>query len=163
MRESEQLSRALPDEAATRAFGAGLARALVAVAPAGFLLTLEGNLGAGKTTLARSLLEALGVAGPVRSPTYTLLESYPVGGRVVHHLDWYRLASAEDLEGLGFRDLCTAGHWLLVEWPERIPAVAARADLAIALVYEGAARRLRAEARTMLARRVLGALSEDDA
>lgn len=163
MREPEQLTRALADEAATRAFGTALARALTTVGPAGFLLTLQGDLGAGKTTLARALLAALGVAGPVRSPTYTLLESYPVAGRLVHHLDWYRLASADDLEGLGFRDLCTAGHWLLVEWPERIPEVAARADLAIALNYDSAARRLRAEARTEAARRVLAALSEDGA
>lgn len=163
MRESEQLTRALPDEAATRAVGAALADALVRVAPPGFLLTLEGDLGAGKTTLARSLLETLGVEGPVRSPTYTLLESYPVGGRVLHHLDWYRLASADDLEALGFRDLCAAGQWLIVEWPERIPEVAARADLAVTLAYDGAARGLRAEARTPAARRVLGALSEDGA
>jgi len=163
MREPEQLTLALPDESATRAFGGALARTLGAVAPSAFLLTLQGDLGAGKTTLARALLGALGVAGPVRSPTYTLLESYPIGGRVVHHLDWYRLGGAEDLEGLGFRELCTAGHWLIVEWPERIPAVAAGADLAIELRYEGVARRLTALGRTVAGRRVLAALSEDGA
>ena len=96
----------------------------------------------------RGLLEALGVTGPIRSPSYTLIESYPAGGRRLHHLDWYRLAGADDLEGLGFRELLGPGHWVLVEWPERAPTVAAQADLALGLAYEGAGRRLEARAAT---------------
>jgi tRNA threonylcarbamoyladenosine biosynthesis protein TsaE len=143
VREPGELIRSLPDESATRAAGAALARALDAAADAGAFVTLAGDLGAGKTTLVRGLLDAIGVTGPVRSPTYTLVESYPVAGRTVHHLDWYRLAGAEDLDGLGFRELLGARQWVLVEWPERVPGVAGEADLAVRLDYApGGGRRL---------------------
>ncbi len=118
-------------------------------------VTIAGELGAGKTTLVRGLLEALGVDGPVRSPTYTLIETYPAGPRRVHHLDWYRLAGPDDLEGVGFRELLGPGHWVLAEWPERAAPVAAQADLALSLAYAGAGRRL--EVRALTAR---GALVE---
>ena len=148
MREPGQLTRTLNDEAATRAEGAAFAAALLATDPPAAFITIAGELGAGKTTLVRGLLEALGVTGPIRSPSYTLIESYPAGGRRLHHLDWYRLAGADDLEGLGFRELLGPGHWVLVEWPERAPTVAAQADLALGLAYEGAGRRLEARAAT---------------
>ncbi len=79
MREPDELIVALADEAATRAAGAALARALERSGSDGVLVTLAGELGSGKTTLVRGLLEAMGVAGPVRSPTFTLLESYAIG------------------------------------------------------------------------------------
>ncbi|HUO79124.1 MAG TPA: tRNA (adenosine(37)-N6)-threonylcarbamoyltransferase complex ATPase subunit type 1 TsaE [Steroidobacteraceae bacterium] len=142
MREPGQLRLVLADEPATRRAGAALAAALTAADPPAIFVTVAGELGAGKTTLVRGLLEALGTAGPVRSPTYTLIESYPAGGRRVHHLDWYRLAGPEELEGVGFRELLAPGHWVLVEWPERAPSVAALADLALELCYEGRGRRL---------------------
>ena len=88
----------LPDEAATQTLGGALATVLPRVARPVFV-TLEGDLGAGKTTLARALLRALGVTGAVRSPTYTLVESYQTTVGEVHHLDWYRLAGAEEVEG----------------------------------------------------------------
>jgi tRNA threonylcarbamoyladenosine biosynthesis protein TsaE len=166
------LSRYLPDAAATRHAGAALARVLGALdaparakAPAGALrgtfVTLAGELGAGKTTLVRGLLEALGVTGPVRSPTFTLLESYAAGPRQVDHLDWYRLSGAGDLEALDFRELLAAGHWVLVEWPERVPAVAAAADLAVRLRYEDSGRRLEVVPMTEPGR-VVGAALEAD-
>jgi tRNA threonylcarbamoyladenosine biosynthesis protein TsaE len=151
MREPDQLSVGLADERATRSAGAALAAALAAAAADAALVTLTGELGTGKTTLVRGLLGALGVTGPVRSPTFTLLESYPVGPRTVHHLDWYRLA-AGDLESLGFRDLLAPGNWVLVEWPERAAAVAARADLALTFQYEGGGRRLTLQALTATGR-----------
>lgn len=135
MREPGELIRPLPDEGATRAAGAALARALELAADGGAFVTLAGDLGAGKTTFVRGLLDALGVAGPVRSPTYTLVESYRAGDRTVHHLDWYRLAGEDDLEALGFRELLGARQWVLAEWPERAPAVAGQADLAVRLDY----------------------------
>ena len=163
MREPVRLTVALVDEPATRRAGALLAGALAAVAPDALFVTLGGELGTGKTTLARGLLAALGVHGAVRSPSYTLVESYPLGQRVVHHLDWYRLAGAEELDGLGWRDLCGPGQWLLVEWPERVAAVAAGADLAVALAYEGNGRRLDAVARTPAGTRVLVRWKADSA
>jgi tRNA threonylcarbamoyladenosine biosynthesis protein TsaE len=135
MHEPGELRTALGDEAATRAAGAALARAVGAAGVDGALVTLSGELGAGKTTLVRGFLEALGVPMPIRSPTYTLIESYPAGRWTVHHLDWYRLAGGSDLEGLGFRDLLGTGQVLLVEWPERAPEVAAQADVAVTLDY----------------------------
>ncbi|MBS0395959.1 MAG: tRNA (adenosine(37)-N6)-threonylcarbamoyltransferase complex ATPase subunit type 1 TsaE [Proteobacteria bacterium] len=154
MRESDRLTLALADEAATRAAGASLAAALAADAGGAFV-TLAGELGAGKTTLVRGLLAALGVAGPVRSPTYTLVESYAAAGRRVHHLDWYRLADPEELETLGFRDLLGSADWVLAEWPERAAAVAALADLAVALDYRDGGRELEARALTARGRAAL--------
>jgi tRNA threonylcarbamoyladenosine biosynthesis protein TsaE len=157
MREPGVLTRPLADEAATTAAGAALARALAAGAPGGAFVTLAGELGAGKTTLVRGLLRALGVTGPVRSPTYTLLESYPVAGRTVHHFDWYRLGGTDELGALGFRDLGGDGAWLLVEWPERVPAVASGADLAVTLDYAGAARALALRSQTATGWAILAA------
>lgn len=122
----------LPDEAATQTLGAALAKVLpVAAGPV--FITLDGDLGAGKTTLARALLRALGVAGAVRSPTYTLVESYQTSLGEVHHLDWYRLGGAEEVESLDFRGL-RAAPLVLVEWPGRVPTVAATADVVMELV-----------------------------
>jgi tRNA threonylcarbamoyladenosine biosynthesis protein TsaE len=133
----------LVDESASQRVGAGLGRALTL--QSGFV-TFAGDLGAGKTTLIRAALRELGHAGPVRSPTYTLIESYVVSAGTIHHLDWYRLADGEELESLGFRDLLQSNSSVLVEWPERIPAVAKRADLAVSLAYAGDGRRLSARA-----------------
>ncbi len=163
MREPGRLTLALADEDATRAAGAALAAALVTVDPPAVFVTVAGELGAGKTTLVRGLLEALGVAGPVRSPTYTLIESYPAGPRRLHHLDWYRLAGPDDLEGLGFRELLAPGHWVLAEWPERAAAIAAQADLAVGLSYLGAGRRLEARAQSPRGAAVLDRWKEGNA
>ena len=102
---------------------------------------LHGDLGAGKSTLARVLLRALGVAGAIRSPTYTLVERYPVEGGEAWHLDLYRIGDAGELEFLGL-DEGAAVLWL-VEWPERGGAALPRADLQVDLSVEGNGRAAR--------------------
>jgi tRNA threonylcarbamoyladenosine biosynthesis protein TsaE len=128
----------LADEAATRTLGADLARAL----PDGGVLLLHGDLGTGKTTLARGFLQALGHDGPVRSPTYTLLEPYALPRGPVYHLDLYRLADAGELDFLGLRDLDDPGAVFLVEWPERGRGHLPAADLELTLDYAGDGRRV---------------------
>jgi tRNA threonylcarbamoyladenosine biosynthesis protein TsaE len=119
-----------------QAIGARLAAAIVTADEcAPLVITLSGDLGAGKTTLVSGLLHALGHAGAARSPTYTLIEPYLLGGRDVNHCDLYRLRDPSELEELGLRDLLTPRSVLLVEWPERGGNRLATPDLAIALGY----------------------------
>jgi tRNA threonylcarbamoyladenosine biosynthesis protein TsaE len=121
---------------------ASLAAALAATAPSPAVVHLQGDLGAGKSTLARAWLRALGVQGAIRSPTYTLVERYPLaGGAEALHLDLYRIGDGAELEFLGLDD-ADAALWL-VEWPERGGDTLPSPDLRIALVIEGAGRRAR--------------------
>ena len=130
------LSLAAADAAQTRAIGARLAAALLAADPAEpLLIALSGELGAGKTTLVGGLLAALGHPGPVRSPTYSIIEPYRLAGRDIHHCDLYRLRDPGELEDLGLRDLLTARGVLLVEWPERAGDRLRPPDLALQLEY----------------------------
>lgn len=123
----------LADDAATRACGAMLGGLL---SPhRSWVVTLEGELGAGKTTLVRGLLGGLGHSGRVRSPTYTLIEPYRLADRDVLHLDLYRLADPGELEYLGLEDLLTPGSIALVEWPERGRGLLPPADIALELSY----------------------------
>lgn len=132
----------LPDEDATLAAGARLATAL----PPRLTILLRGDLGAGKTTLVRGLLRALGHAGTVKSPTYTLVEPYQLQDWRLFHWDLYRLADAEELEFLGLRDQLDGEAALLIEWPERGQGELPAADLIISLGYAGAGRAARLEA-----------------
>lgn len=150
---------ALADPAATAALGAALAQALDGLAGP-CVLALEGELGAGKTTLTRGLLRALGERGTVRSPTYTLIESYDCAGWRVHHLDLYRLRHAAELAELGIRDLMEPRALVIVEWPERDELLRARADLVVALAYEGDARRARCTAQHPAGEAWLGRLAK---
>ncbi|HEY4529567.1 MAG TPA: tRNA (adenosine(37)-N6)-threonylcarbamoyltransferase complex ATPase subunit type 1 TsaE [Luteimonas sp.] len=125
----------LPDALDT----AALAGALAASQPPLAVVHLHGDLGAGKSTLARAWLRALGVTGPVRSPTYTLVERYPLqtGGEALH-LDLYRIGDAGELEFLGLDD-ADARLWL-VEWPERGLGALPPPDLEVRLAMQGAGR-----------------------
>ena len=143
----------LADSAATEALGAELA--------GGFtpgLVYLYGELGTGKTTLARGLLRGLGHLGKVRSPTYTLVESYQLAAGTVYHLDLYRLGSPEELEWLGLRDMLAEQALLLVEWPERGAGVLPAADLEIHIDYAGEARVATLRAVSAAGDRMLAAL-----
>lgn len=96
------------------------------------MIGLRGELGSGKTSWVRAMLRGLGHSGRVPSPTYTLLEEYPLGDLVLVHLDLYRLASGEELENLGVRDwLARPDLWLLAEWPERADRLFSHCDLIV--------------------------------
>jgi len=133
----------LPDEAATTAAGAALARGLPDLAQSNLQLALSGELGSGKTTLARGLLRALAITGAIRSPTFTLVEPYETARGAVHHLDLYRLeAGRRVLEGIGFRDIRGQPGLVIVEWPERAGAALGPSDLQVNLEHEGLMRRI---------------------
>ena len=129
----------LPDASDTEALGAQLAAALLedAESSAGSAVAgsihLRGQLGAGKTTLVRGLVRALGIEGPVKSPTYTLVEPYTHGDIKLYHFDLYRLGDGEELEYLGLRDALGEAAVLLIEWPERAGDWLPQADLEVRL------------------------------
>ncbi|WP_337244917.1 tRNA (adenosine(37)-N6)-threonylcarbamoyltransferase complex ATPase subunit type 1 TsaE [Luteimonas sp. gir] len=130
----------LDGEAATQAF----AQALAATAPTPAVVHLQGDLGAGKSTLARAWLRVLGVTGTVRSPTYTLVERYPVAGGEALHLDLYRIGDIGELEFLGLDDV--AARLWLIEWPERGADALPKPDLRVALALSGEGRSARLDA-----------------
>ena len=156
----------LADSGVTDALGEALGRGFagtVAVAgePSGAVLYLQGDLGAGKTTCARSLLRALGVVGLVRSPTYTLVETYELAGLTCIHVDLYRLQSLTEVDELGLRDVVGPGCLLLVEWPEKGQGALPPADVELNLLYDGDARRARLSAATKLGIDWLSNLASD--
>ena len=130
---------ALPDPAATRRLGAALA---AGVAP-GRVLYLSGDLGSGKTTLVQGLLAALGVAGRVKSPTYSLVEVYEVSSLNLYHFDFYRFTNRSEWEASGFRDYFTPATACVVEWPERAGGLLAAPDLEVSLAYTDSGRSAR--------------------
>lgn len=123
---------------------------------------LHGDLGAGKTTLVRGFLRAAGHSGPVRSPTYTLMEPYEIGALRVRHFDLYRLADPDEFEEMGGRDEFEGRGWRFVEWPERGAPWLPAPDLHVELEIEDAGRRLVVRAGTERGRRWLEALEDGD-
>lgn len=129
----------LADESATVALGRAIGKALKD-RPDGFTVFLEGDLGAGKTTLCRGLLHSFGHSGAVKSPTYTLVEDYELDDRHIHHFDLYRLGDPEELEYMGIRDYFGPGHICVLEWPERGRGILPEADLRVKVTVSGSGR-----------------------
>jgi len=132
----------LEDADATEAFG----RRLAACQRPGALIFLEGDLGAGKTTLVRGYLRGLGHRGAVKSPTYALVEPYRIDDSNLYHLDLYRLSDPEELEWIGIRDLFDGDSVCLIEWPQRGAGMLPEPDVRISLTVDGRGRRALLEA-----------------
>ena len=141
-----------------RDFGARL----IGVCEHGGVITLSGDLGTGKTTLVRGALQSLGVDSGVRSPTYTLVEYYPFERFAVAHFDLYRLAEAEELEFLGYRDYLNPQTLCLIEWPQRAAGYLGATDLAINLDYDPQGRRMTFAAQSDWGRDLLERLGQAD-
>lgn len=120
-----------------------LAATFAAVAVPGLVLSLEGPLGAGKTEFVKGFVAAIGHAGEVSSPTFTLLHEYVTGRLPVVHFDWYRLEDAQEVIGVGWDDYLDGGEVLLVEWGDRFPELLPAAALRMRFQIEGEARVIR--------------------
>jgi len=138
------------------ALGARLAATL---AP-GIVIYLIGDLGMGKTTLARGVVQSLGHQGAVKSPTYTLVEPYEMESLTVFHFDLYRLGDPEELEFMGIRDYFSGNSLALIEWPERGEGFLPPADLVVRIEREGQGRRLLLEARSARGLRCLQGMAD---
>jgi len=141
------------DEDATRAFAQQLA-AQAAIRNA--FIELHGDLGAGKTTLVRHLLQALGVQGRIKSPTYAVVEPHEANGLAIWHFDFYRFTDPREWEDAGFRDLFASPGLKLAEWPQQAGRLLPRADLVIRIaVDEDGVRRASLAAQTAVGRELV--------
>jgi tRNA threonylcarbamoyladenosine biosynthesis protein TsaE len=146
----------LADPRATEAYGARLATAL----DGGVIVTLRGDLGAGKTTLVRGLLRARGVTGAIKSPTYTLVEHYPISSLYFYHFDFYRFTDPDEWDYAGMSDYFRDDAVCIVEWPERVGGRLPQPDVELSLAYASQAhgRDIRATAYTAAGDRCLTAI-----
>lgn len=149
----------LADETATIAMGKRIADIVKANLNHGITVYLNGDLGAGKTTLTRGFVQGMGHDGNVKSPTYTLVEPYDLLDWQVYHFDLYRLADPEELEYMGIRDYFNDRSCSFIEWPEKGKGMIASADLVIDLVYLEEQREITLQSETALGQQLLLALS----
>lgn len=145
-----ELTRFIDGDEAMVAFGEQLGRLFSAHSGA-LSVYLEGDLGAGKTTLSRGILRAFGHQGAVKSPTYTLVEPYEFADRTLFHFDLYRLRDPEELEYMGIRDYFSAPHICLVEWPAQGEGLLPKPDITLSIIPHGEGRRITIRALSPLA------------
>ena len=152
MTEASTKTIFLPDEAAQVSLAAAVGRQL----KSSFIMLLKGDLGAGKTTFARGFIHASGFDGVVKSPTYTLVEPYPIShDRMCYHFDLYRLADAEELEFTGARDYFNDNDVCLVEWPERAEGFLPPADWICEFSHQKKGRNLTVTAQTEAGKKLM--------
>lgn len=151
----------LADEAATLHFGMVMAKAM----QPNLTIYLHGDLGAGKTTLVRGLVHALGYAGKVKSPTYTLVESYEISNEVcnfnLYHFDLYRFNDEEEWDAAGFRDYFNAQSVCLIEWPEKAENILPTPDMNVIFTIKSSGRSLNVSAHSALGQQCLIAMKTD--
>lgn len=151
MREPARSLR-LADAAATERAGAALAACLPDLSAGSLVIHLIGELGAGKTTLVRGFLRQLGVGGTIRSPSYTLVETYEAAGLTLVHVDLYRVRSESEVEELALAEFQLPRHVLLIEWPQQGGEMVPAPDATLHLEHAGLARRLTVTTATALGR-----------
>ncbi len=125
------------------------------------LIFLEGDLGAGKTTLCRGVMQSFGHVGAVKSPTYTLVESYQLGETLLHHFDLYRLGDPEELEFIGIRDYLYQGNYCLIEWPNRGAGILPVPDLEVLISVTKMGRDVRITSATDIGDSILLTLNKN--
>ena len=133
-----EITLSLPSEPQTQAVGRLLAPQLSAP----LLCFFRGELGAGKTSMIRAILQSIGIQGSIKSPSYTLIEPYEIDHTHIYHMDLYRLGSPDELDWLGIRDYLHEKSICLIEWPERGAGSLPNADLEFDLSYQGDGRQL---------------------
>jgi tRNA threonylcarbamoyladenosine biosynthesis protein TsaE len=138
-----------------RALGRALGAALCTVGGGALVIGIEGELGAGKTTLVAGVLAGVGIEGAIRSPTYTLIEPYEAAGLRLYHIDLYRLSGAREVEALGIRDLLDERAVLLIEWPSRAAGALPTEDLSISIEYAVQRRVLTAQGHSSVGDKLL--------
>jgi len=148
----------LADEVATIAMGKRIADLVKSELQQGITVYLNGDLGAGKTTLTRGFVRGMGHIGNVKSPTYTLVEPYDLAEWQVYHFDLYRLADPEELEYMGIRDYFNERSCSFIEWPEKGTGMIAAPDMVIDLAYSGEQRSMTIQADTVIGQKLLLAL-----
>lgn len=154
----QTLTMTSTSEAETLALAAKLAQAITLPC----FMTLSGQLGAGKTTFTRGILQTLGHAGIVKSPTFTMVESYQLSGKLVYHFDLYRVNDSEELELIGIRDYFRENALILLEWPEHAAQILPAADIDCTIVTRGTGRVFTFSANTNLGRTLLQHLKAND-
>ncbi|MBU2871205.1 tRNA (adenosine(37)-N6)-threonylcarbamoyltransferase complex ATPase subunit type 1 TsaE [Colwellia sp. E2M01] len=156
----KQLEYFLADEEATIAIGTGLATALKKeLTQQALVVYLNGDLGAGKTTLTRGFVRGMGHQGNVKSPTYTIVEPYDLANWRVFHFDLYRLADPEELEYMGIRDYFNDDCCCFIEWPEKGSGLLAKADLTITMAYQDEQRVIKLQAESVRGEQIITELA----
>lgn len=150
-------SEFLVDEVAT----VNLGKRLVNAIEQGAVIYLHGDLGAGKTTLTRGIVQSYGHQGKVKSPTYTLVEPYELAEQNIYHFDLYRLADPEELEYMGIRDYFADNSVCLIEWPEKGRGMLAAPDLEITMEYKGDGRQVTLAASSDKGQKIINSLNQD--
>lgn len=155
-----ELLNYISDENAMYRFGQRLVQSITEInIQKNITIYLNGDLGVGKTTLSRGIIQSLGHQGKVKSPTYTLVEEYDLPSKKVYHFDLYRLSDAEELEFMGIRDYFTENTLCLIEWPEKGKGLLPAPDMVIHISYADTARSLQLIANSIFSEQVIAKLS----